>query len=209
MPFQRPFPPTSDSQRRPLSLTLVATVLLLLCFLLLASPLLRAQRSAVAARTVSSATAEVADAGPLPVSEPMEITLRLAQTDEQTAALEALLAQQTTSASAEYHKWLTPAQFGQRFGASEQQLAAITAWAEAQGLSVSSVSPARTRVVLTGTAGQVAGAFATELHRLSVSGQTHFGAVTEPSLPAELAGLVSSVSGLDDLPQPRPTTVSS
>lgn len=209
MPPQRLIQPTSDFQRRPPSLTLVATLLLLLCQLLLSSPLLHAQRSAVAARTVSASTAEVADAGPLPVSEPMEITLRLAQTDEQIAALQALLAEQTTPASAVYHHWLTPAQFGQQFGASDEQIAAITAWAEAQGLSVSSVSPARTRLVLTGTAGQIGAAFSTDLHRLSLSGQSHFGAMTQPSLPAELSGLVSSVSGLDDLPKPRPTTVSS
>ncbi len=209
MPAQRLTPPTSDPQRKPPSLTLVATLLLLLCLLLLASPLLHAQRSAVAARTVSASTTDVADAGPLPISEPMEITLRLAQTEEQAAALDALLAEQTTAAASGYHRWLTPAEFGQQFGASDEQLAAMTAWAEAQGLSVSSVSPARTRLVLTGTAGQIEAAFSTVLHRLSVSGQTHFGAVTEPSLPAELGRWVSSVSGLDDLPKPRPTTVSS
>ena len=201
--------PTSNFQRRPPSLTVAATLVLLLWMFLLSSPLLRAQRSAVAARIVSGAVADLSDAGPLPVSEPMEITLRLVQTDEQAAALEALLTEQTDPAAAGYHHWLTPAEFGQQFGASDEHLAAITAWAEAQGLSVSSVSPARTRVVLTGTAGQVGTAFATDLHRLSVSGQPRFGAVTEPSLPAEMAGLVSSVSGLDDLPKPRPTTVSS
>lgn len=209
MPSQPLIQPTSDPQRRPLSLTLIATILLLLCFLLLSSPLLRAQRSTVAARTISAPTADLADAGPLPVSEPMEITLRLAQTDVQTAALDALLAEQTNPTATVYHHWVTPAEFGQQFGASDEQLAAIMAWAEARGLSVGSVSPARTRVVLTGTAGQIEAAFATELHRLSVSGQPHFGAVTEPSLPAELASRVSSVSGLDDLPKPRPTTVSS
>lgn len=209
MPAQRLTPPTSDPQRRPISLTLVATLLLLLCLLLLASPLLHAQRSAVAARTVAASTEEMADAGPLPVSEPMEITLHLAQTDDQAAALDALLAEQTTPAAAGYHHWLTPAEFGQQFGASDEHLAALTAWAEAQGLSVSSVSPARTRLVLTGTAGQIEAAFSTDLHRLSVSGQPHFGAVTEPSLPADISSLVTSISGMDDLPKLRPTTVSS
>lgn len=208
-PIQTPDQPTSDAQRRPLSLTLVATLLLLLCFLLLSSPLLRAQRSAVAARTVSGAAAELTDAGPLPASQPMEVTLRLKATEAQTAALNTILAEQINPAAANYHHWLTPAEFGQRFGAPDDQIAAITTWAEAQGLSVNSVSPARTRLVLTGTAGQIDAAFATELHRLSVSGQDHFAAVTAPSLPAALAGMVSSVSGLDDLPKPQPTTVSS
>ncbi len=201
--------PPSDPQRNPPSLTLAATLLLLLCFLLLSSPLLQAQRVTVAARSFANGMPEVTDAGALPVSEPMEVTLRLAGTDEQTAALDELLAGQTDPASATYHRWLTPAEFGQQFGASDGQMAALTAWAETEGLSVSSVSPARTRVVLTGTAGQMEAAFGTDLHRLSVSGQMYFGPMTSATLPMKLAGMVSSISGLDTLPKPRPTTVTS
>ena len=170
MPAPNPVPPAASAPRKPLSLTRGATLLRLRGLLLLSSSLWRAQGSAVAARTVADTPAQLADLGPLPVSQPMEVTLRLGRSDAQKTALATLLAEQIDPAAATYHHWLTPIEFGQQFGVSEEQLASITAWAEAQGLSISAVSPARTRIVLTGTAGQINRAFATELHRLSVSG---------------------------------------
>ncbi len=199
--------------RRPPSLTLAATVLLLLCLLLLSSPLLRSQtaaeRTVIQARIANSPTSEIVDAGPLPTSEPVELTLYLAPSGMQQTALQVLLADQINPSSPSYHHWLTPAQFGESFGATDDQLAALSAWINAQGLSVSSVAPAHNRVVVTGTAGQIETSFQVELHRFSSSAESYFANVSQPSLPSELAAFTSGVSGLDNLPAARPSTVAS
>src|ERR1700722_7921877 len=105
------------------------------------SPVLQAQRVAVASHILnlaadSSTNATPVDAGPLPGSQPMQITLRLAFTPDQSAALDTLLAGQIDSTSSIFHKWLTPAQFATSFGATDDQLTAITTWLQSQGLSV-------------------------------------------------------------------------
>ncbi len=48
------------------------------------------------------------------------------RTKEQEAALESLLNDQQDKLSPRYHRWLTPAQFGQQFGPADQDLQSIT-----------------------------------------------------------------------------------
>jgi len=52
------------------------------------------------------------------------------------AALEQLLVDQTNPASASYHKWLTPAQFGAKFGPNPASVASVKARLQAAGLTV-------------------------------------------------------------------------
>src|SRR5262245_2150707 len=69
------------------------------------------------------------DIGPIDGSEILSsITLRFRQTAEQQAELEALLARQQDPASPDYHRWLTPEEYGQRFGLSQDDLATVTGW---------------------------------------------------------------------------------
>src|SRR3569833_3577301 len=53
-----------------------------------------------------------------------------------TSALEQLLSEQTDSTSSHYHKWLTPAEFKQRFGPSQTAFASARASLESAGLTV-------------------------------------------------------------------------
>ena len=176
------------------------------------SPALEAQRIAVASHLLnlsadSSTGITPVDAGPLPGSQPMQITLRLALTAEQSAALDKLLADQINPASSSFHQWLTPAQYGASFGASDDQLSAITTWVQSQGLTVDSVSPSRTRLTVSGTAAQIQTAFALTMHRFRVGARDHFANTSAPTLPAVVAPLISGVSGLDDLPSVVPMTL--
>jgi uncharacterized protein (TIGR03437 family) len=126
------------------------------------------------------------------------VTLNFAPTAEQQAALDDLLARQQTPGAPEYHHWLTPEEFADRFGVSFSDLAAVKSWAEAQGLTVSSVARSRTWIGVSGTAAQMETAFRTELHRYLVNGETHFSNSTSPALPVQFSGLVRSVRGLND-----------
>lgn len=58
----------------------------------------------------------------------------------QRRALEALIADRENPQSPEYHRWLTPEEFGARFGASQEKAARVTAWPRASGMTDVSIS---------------------------------------------------------------------
>lgn len=126
------------------------------------------------------------------------MTLLTVPTASQQRALDRLLAEQLNPASANYHKWLTPEQYGDRFGLSPGDLNRITTWLKSQGFTVLSVARGRNWVTFSGTAGQVANAFQTEIHQYDMDGETHFANTTAPSVPAGLAGVISGFRGLHD-----------
>lgn len=126
------------------------------------------------------------------------VTLRFNQTAAQRAGLEQLLGDQQNPASVSYRQWLTPEQFGQRFGLSPADLAAVAAWLRAQGLTVTAVSRSRTFVTVSGSAAQVQAAFRTPIHQVETNGDLHFANLTSPSLPAAIANVVAGITGLND-----------
>ncbi len=181
-----------------------------LAALLLSSPApLAAQRSTVAARALTNLNAtETVDTGAIPSSQPLTITLRLAPTPERAAALDQLLTSQITPGSSSYHQWLTPEQYAASYGATDDQLATITTWAQSQGLAVSAISTGKTRMTLTGSADALQRAFATTLHSYAISGSTRFAPATTPSVPLSVAPMIAAVSGLDNLPSAYAASIS-
>lgn len=132
------------------------------------------------------------------------VTLALAQSDTQKASLDQLLAQQQTPGSPNYHRWLTPEEFGQRFGASDADLNKVTAWLQGQGLTIAAVARGRNWIAVNGAAPQIESAFQTELHEYVVNGEPHFANASEPSVPSELGGIVKGIRGLHDF-RPKPS----
>lgn len=131
------------------------------------------------------------------------VKLVLSLTHRQSEDLEKLLEAQRDPASADYRNWLSPEEYGERFGASENDLAILTSWLQSMGFTVEQRARARNWITFSGNAGQIAAAFHTELHRYEVDGTTHFANSTEPSVPMALAGIVGVIRGLDDF-HPRP-----
>jgi hypothetical protein len=185
--------------------TILTTLLLAACV----SSTSQAQRVVVAARTFGSSIpgSDAVDVGPIPTSQTLQLSLRLTATPERTAALDHLLADQVTASSPSFHQWITPQQFAAAYGATDEQLAAVTTWAQSQGLALVAVSPAKTRLTVSGTAAQIQSAFAVSLHSYQLTGATHFANVTQPSLPQEVASLVTGVLGLDDIPPAASTAI--
>jgi hypothetical protein len=173
------------------------------------TPAMQGQRRQVAARVMDTTdqNVEAVDTGATPVSQPMKLTLRLAPAADRAAALDQLLASQTTVGSSSYHRWITPQQFAASYGASDDQLSATTAWLQAQGLSVDSISQARTRISVSGTADQVQRAFTVSLRNYAVSGKQHYASTGLPSMPLAVSSTVVEISGLDDLPATAKTKV--
>jgi len=97
------------------------------------------------------------------------------------------------SASPSWHRWLSPAQFGERFGAAPDQLAQVTGWLRDQGFTIDEVPQGRLAVVFSGDAGKVQRAFRTAAVRFEAEGAVRQAVTVPPSLPAALA---PSVEGL-------------
>jgi uncharacterized protein (TIGR03437 family) len=135
------------------------------------------------------------------------ITMVLKPTAAQQASLEALLVQQQDRTSANYHKWLTPEQFGERFGMAASDLSAIQAWLVARGFKIEDTARGRNWIAFSGTAGQVNQAFHAGIHRYQVRGKLHYANSLNPSLPPQLAAVVRFFRGLDDF-DPEPASIS-
>ena len=74
------------------------------------------------------------DQGPAsPTLRMQRMTLFFQPTAEQQTALNQLLAEQQDPSSVNYHKWLTPEEFGDRFGISQQDINTLTAWLQFAG----------------------------------------------------------------------------
>ncbi|MBV9158928.1 MAG: peptidase S53, partial [Acidobacteriaceae bacterium] len=137
------------------------------------------------------------DRGAAPSDLPMEhMLLVLTRTAAQEAGLQTLIKQQQDPKSAQYHQWLTPQEFGSRFGAADADIQTITSWLQSQGFTVNSVSSGRAVIDFTGTAGQVQQAFHTQIHQYVVNGQQHWANATNPQMPAALIPVVAGVATL-------------
>jgi subtilase family serine protease len=118
------------------------------------------------------------------------------------AALRKLLSAQQDPSSANYHKWLTPEEYGDRFGLSADDLKTVTSWLQGQGFTVDRVARGRTQLWFTGPISQIETVFRTEMHRYLVDGELHFANGTELAVPAALGDVVLGIHNLDDF-RPR------
>src|SRR5438477_5903503 len=132
-------------------------------------------------------------AGSLPMKR---MLLVLKRSPEQEAALRKLLDDQQDKASPNYHKWLTPEQFGRQFGPADQDLQAVTSWLQMHGFQVSQVTKGRTVIEFSGTAAQVQEALHTSIHKFVVNGEEHWANASDPQIPAALAAVVAGVNTL-------------
>jgi uncharacterized protein (TIGR03437 family) len=126
------------------------------------------------------------------------VTLMLPPSFAKQADLDTFLAQLQDPASPGFHRWLTPEQYGARFGAATIDIGRVSSWLRSQNLTVDSVGRGRTTIVFTGAAHDVENAFQIEIHNYLVNGEMHYANAGEPSMPAALGGLVRWIRGLDD-----------
>jgi subtilase family serine protease len=145
------------------------------------------------------------DAGEVPGSMPLQgISLVFSRTAAQQTALDTLVAAQQNPASPLYHRWITPAQYAAQFGVADADIAAAETWLQQQGFTVDSVSRSRNRIYFSGTAAQVASAFAAPLHYyLAPATATqpavqHFAPSADLTIPSALASSVLSIGNLTD-----------
>jgi len=151
----------------------------ILCLSTSSTPLLAAEKAALQAR--AAATQQVG----------FDIYLPLQHRDQ----LEKDLADLHNPSSGTYQKWLTPAQFNARYGASASQVSAIKSQLAAYGLEASVVTAHRLHV--TGNASSVEQAFSTVLKNgVYASGKTAVVATQPLTKTGALAQTDAVVAGL-------------
>ena len=135
----------------------------------------------------------VFDIGTAPATLPMErMLLVLKRSPQQEASLRSLLDNQQDKGSSNYHKWLTPDQFGKQFGPADDDMQKITAWLQSHGFQVGTTK-GRTVLEFSGSASQVQQAFHTTIHRYVVNGEQHWANASDPKIPTALTPVVAGV----------------
>jgi subtilase family serine protease/uncharacterized membrane protein len=126
------------------------------------------------------------------------LQLVLQRGPSQETALRALLAQQSIPGSPGYHQFLTPAQFGAQFGASDQDISTIETWLGNHGFSVTAVHPGKGAIEFSGSVAQMRDAFHTQIHKYVVNGETHYANANNPQIPAALAPVIAGFVSLNN-----------
>lgn len=148
--------------------------------------------------TRAEATAQN-DRGKVPDQLLMDhMLLQLRRSPEREQALAALIATQQNAASPYFHKWLTADEFGRLYGPSPRDIQTVSEWLRSNGFTVNTVYPSGMLIDFSGTAGQVLAAFHTEIHQLSVDGQSHIANMTNPRIPEALVPVITGVVSLHD-----------
>src|SRR5260370_23765558 len=110
--------------------------------------------------------------------------------------MKALLDTQQDKSSPNFHKWLTPEEFGKQFGVADQDIQVITSWLQSHGLQVNQVSNGRTIIQFSGSAAQVLETFHTEVQKFTVNGEEHWANASDPQIPQSLGSVVAGVAHL-------------
>ena len=149
---------------------------------LITQPVNEAQRVTLAGNTRPEANAAT-DRGSVPDSLPIaHMLLLLRRPPAHETALDQTIDDLQDPNSPEYHRWLSAAEFGARFGAAAADLAAITGWLASQGFQINGVYPNGMTIDFSGTARQVRTAFHTAIHYLDIGGVTHIANISDPQI---------------------------
>lgn len=149
--------------------------------------------------------------GALPVAQTLHLSLSLAPAN--AAGLAAYANEVSDPSSPNYHKFLTPAEVGARFGVSTARIQAIGEYLKAQGMKVTLVADNRLSILVDATAAQAEKAFDTTLATFRVlplrtTDRTEFYSYTEtPKVPASFAENVVHIGGLDNATRPVPRAI--
>ncbi|MGZ4297398.1 MAG: protease pro-enzyme activation domain-containing protein [Solirubrobacteraceae bacterium] len=144
--------------------------------------------------------------GALPQSASIDVAVALSPRDP--AAMAAYAQAVSTPGSALYHRYLTVAQFAQRFGPTASAVASVRAALQAQGLHPGPLAANGLSMDVSSSAARLSSALSTSFERYEVrGGRTAFANTSAPALPSVIAGLVRGVVGLDSLQAPTPAGV--
>lgn len=163
--------------------------------LLLVSPTAHGEGMVPLTGNHPDAVSQIASQGNAPGYRPLKMQIYLAPSNQ--AQLDQLSEEQQDPSSPQYHHWLTPAEFNQRFGPTAADVTAISQWLKGQGFTVTFSSAQQRRIAFTGNVATAQAAFQVQIAESSDG--KRFGNVEDPQLPASFAPKISYLAGLDNL----------
>lgn len=167
----------------------------------ISGPIDEARLAVLSGNTHPSVRSQFERGPALPDLPSSHMLLVLKRSPQQDGALRTFLDSQQDRNSPNYHAWLTPDQFGQQFGPSDQDVLTITSWLTSHAFQVDRVSRGRTIIEFSGTAGQIQGAFHTEIRKYRVNGNDYWANSTDPAIPVALAPVVAGIVSLHNFPK--------
>lgn len=127
------------------------------------------------------------------------VPLALALPLRDPAGLQRLLQRQYTPGDPLFHHFITPEEFASRFSPTVQTYAAVAAFAQAKGLTVTQTHSTRLLLEVAGPASAVEAAFQVHLRNFeSPEGRVFHAPNAEPIIPAALLGKLAGVIGLEN-----------
>ncbi len=151
--------------------------------------------------TRPEAMSAINNRGPVSATLPMDhMLLFLQRSPEQEQAVDEFINSLNDRKSSNFHKWLTPEEFGEKFGVDEGDIQQVTNWLQSKGFQINQVYPNRMVIDISGNAGQVAEAFRTQMVKLDVGGEMHIANQSDPQIPAALAPVIKGFASLNDFP---------
>jgi len=140
--------------------------------------------------------------GQLPATKSLHLAIGLPLRNQ--AALTDLIQQLYDPASPNYHRYLTPEQFTEQFGPTEQDYQKVIAFAKRNGLTVTGTSANRVLLDVSGSVADIEKAFQVTMltYRHPTEARDFFAPDTEPTVDAALP--VVDIQGLSDFSRPHP-----
>ncbi len=143
-------------------------------------------------------TSAFVDHGSLPDGYDIEhIILMLQRSPEQEQELAAFIETLNDKNSPNFHKWLTPQQYGE-YGVSQEDIGTVTGWLESHGLRVNKVYANNMMIDISANAGQLREAFQVDIHNIEIKGESHIANINNPSVPAAISPVVRGFFSLND-----------
>ncbi len=138
-----------------------------------------------------------------PLARARRINLDVVLPPSHAPELSSLLHAQYSFGSSQYHRWLTPGEFGDEFDPDPGAVAQVLGWLARDGLRATYKSGFSVRV--SGAAHTVESALGLSLRNYALShGERAYRANEAPLIPSALSGDVVGILGLDDLPHIAP-----
>jgi subtilase family serine protease len=135
--------------------------------------------------------------GPENLSRQVTVNVWLKQRNR--ADFDALVRQMYDKNSPNYHHWLTPNEYKQRFAPAEADLAIVRQFLANNNLGIVSTDKFNLVVTARGAVADVQRAFSVQLNRVSLNGAIHRMPSAEPSISGPAGRVVATVQGLADL----------
>ncbi|MFZ0227635.1 MAG: protease pro-enzyme activation domain-containing protein, partial [Mycobacterium sp.] len=126
------------------------------------------------------------------------VLLMLQRSPEQEQELNQYIDSLNDKDSANFHKWLTAEELGEKYGVAQVDIDTITGWLQYHGFRVNQVYTNRMMIDFSGTAGQLREAFHTSIHNLEVNGEQHIANMNDPKIPVALAPVTKGIVSLND-----------